>query len=369
VGSSSRLLWLWYPSLTAFIVLTVWIGGGYGSGREIMEFIAKYGANAWIAIITGSITLFLAAFASFEVARVLRVYDYYSFIRQLINGAWPLFDIAYIFMALIVIAVIGAAAASVLQEYGIPYVLGALLIIAVVGILHFYGRRVIESFWALSILALYIMYLTLWAYTLTARGGEALQQLSKGVVPVGTASDALVDGFRYTAYNLIVLIPALTSVDRFTSRGQSLLAAILSVLLVYGTATIIWLCFAGFYPEIVGEAVPWIYALKTINAPSWVFTLYTVVLLYTLLTTGVGMTYGLLRRVDMHLKLLRGRGLTRVTEAITAMIVLVIALVAAQVGLIALIAKGYGTMAWIFFILYFIPVITIGMYKVFRTRG
>jgi len=81
------------------------------------------------------------------------------------------------------------------------------------------------------------------------------------------------------------------------------------------------------------------------------------------------MTYGLLRRVDMRLKPLRGKGLTMVTEAIAVMIILVIALAATQVELIALITKDYGAMALISFILYFIPVITMDMYKDFRARG
>lgn len=359
---------LWASSLVAFIILTVWIGGGYGSGREIMEFIAKYGSLAWVSVVVGSIFLLVALYLSFEIARVFRAFDYYSFSKSFLWRAWPLFDILYVVMAWIVIAVIGAAAASVLQEFGIPYVIGALLILAVVGILHFYGRTVIEGFWALSIAALYIMYFTLWILTLSARGGEALNTIARGVVAEGTWFDAVRDGFRYTMYNLIVVIPALTAVDRFKGRAESIWASILGVILVYGTATLIWVCFMGFYPEIIGEAVPWIYVLKTINAPSWAFALYTIVLLYTLLTTGIGMTYGVLRRVDTHLRILRGRGLTRLQEAIAAVLLLAFSLITAQVGLIALVAKGYGTLAWAFAIIYFIPLVTIGAYRLLNPQ-
>jgi len=71
----------------------------------------------------------------------------------------------------------------------------------------------------------------------------------------------------------------------------------------------------------------------------------------------------------MRLKPLREKGLTMVTEAIAVMIILVIALAATQIELIALITKDYGAMALISFIPYFIPVITMDMYKDFRARG
>jgi uncharacterized membrane protein YkvI len=58
--------------IVAIVIQSTWIGGGFGSGREIVEFIARYGVNAWIAIVVGSVFLFIALYLSFEVARVLK---------------------------------------------------------------------------------------------------------------------------------------------------------------------------------------------------------------------------------------------------------------------------------------------------------
>jgi uncharacterized membrane protein YkvI len=35
-------------------------------------------------------------------------------------------------------------------------------------------------------------------------------------------------------------------------------------------------------------------------------------------------------------------------------------------GLIGLIAKGYGTITWGFFVIYVIPVLTLGTYKIYK---
>ena len=40
-----------------------------------------------------------------------------------------------------------------------------------------------------------------------------------------------------------------------------------------------------------------------------------------------------------------------------------LALAIASVGIIDLIAKGYGTMAWGFFAVYFVPLMTVGVWK------
>jgi uncharacterized membrane protein YkvI len=49
MGSAEVSLWrrVWYATITAIILQSVWIGGGFGSGRKVVEFIAKYGSLAW----------------------------------------------------------------------------------------------------------------------------------------------------------------------------------------------------------------------------------------------------------------------------------------------------------------------------------
>ena len=52
-----------------------------------------------------------------------------------------------------------------------------------------------------------------------------------------------------------------------------------------------------------------------------------------------------------------------------AMIMLLIALGISTFGLVNLIAKGYGSAAWGFLIAYIIPIITVGVYKLIKSRG
>jgi Uncharacterized membrane protein len=359
--SGGFLTRFWSALIVAIVVQSVWIGGGFGSGREIVEFIGRYGVNGLIAIVIGAIFLFIALYLSFEVSRVFRAYDYRTWSKQFLWRFWPIFDILYIIMAWIVIAVVGAAAGFMISDIvGIPFPVAAAIVIIIVGLLHFFGRRALEAFWVIGTIGLYAMYIILWIYVLYAKGGESITNISAGLSQ-GTLWNATWDGFRYTMYNLVVVIPALAFVDRFKSRMESVIASIAAVLLVYGAATVIWLCFMAYYPKVIDMTVPWYEILKELGA-GWVLAVYIFWIFYTLIETSLGMIYGIVRRVDAHLRVY-GRGLTRSTEALLAGISILIAIVTAQVGLVALVAKGYGTMAYGFLLFYFLPLLIIGLIR------
>lgn len=364
--ASELSLWrrVWYAAITAIIIQSVWIGGGFGSGREVVEFIAKYGSLAWISTLVSAIFLIIVLLPSLEIARVFKAYDYMTWSKQFLWKFWWLFDIAYIVLAWIVIAVVGAAAGYMLSDIaGIPFAVAAALTIIIVGVLHFFGRKVIEAYWIAGTIGLYIMYFVIWAFILLSKGGQALSNLAAGLY-YGTASEAAVDGLRYTMYNLCVVMPALQSVDRYRGRTESIIATLISVALVYGAAIALWLCFMAFYPDVINMTAPLYDILKAMGA-GWAVAVYVFWIFYTLIETALGMVYAIVRRINTHLKL-HGKTLDRKMEALLAVAILAVSIVTAQIGLVALVAKGYGTMAWVFFAIYFIPIITIGLMRLFK---
>lgn len=346
------------------ILQSVWIGGGFGTGREIVEFIVKYGSLAWISILVSAITLVIALIPSFEIARVFKAYDYMTWAKQFLWKFWWLFDIAFIVLAWIVIAIVGAAAGYMLSDMvGMPFWLSATLAIVLVALLHFFGRKIIEAYWIVGTVGLYAMYFIIWAYVLALKGGVSLSNLAAGLSQ-GTSSEAIVDGFKYTLYNLCVVMPALQSIDRYKGRTESLVATVLAVALIHGAAIAIWLCFMAYYPEVIGMTAPWYEILKGMGA-GWALAIYVFWIFYTLVETALGMVYAIIRRIDSQLKL-RGKALNRRTEALLSLAILAVSIVTAQVGLVYLVAQGYGTMAWVFFGVYFVPVVTIGVVRLLK---
>src|SRR5699024_9818829 len=82
--------------LPAAILQSVLMGGGYTTGREIVEFGAKFGALGWLAGIGIFIGFTVMAILMFEFARKFKQYDYRGLLKELIGPFWFLFDIVYL---------------------------------------------------------------------------------------------------------------------------------------------------------------------------------------------------------------------------------------------------------------------------------
>ena len=63
-----------------------------------------------------------------------------------------------------------------------------------------------------------------------------------------------------------------------------------------------------------------------------------------------------------------GETLNPMTHALAAGVVVALAGSLAQLGIVALIAEGYGTLAWGFLAVYIIPLITIGIWRLFKAE-
>jgi uncharacterized membrane protein YkvI len=161
--------------LPGFVFQSVVIAGGYGTGRELVEFFLSEGPlGGLLAMLLVSTVIWSAVCAaSFEFARAFRAYNYRSFFRQLLGWAWPSFEISYFALVLIILAVIAAAAGSILQEtFGLHYLIGVIGMMACVGYLVFRGSGTIEKFLAGWSFLLYGVYVVLFVWAFTKFGGD-----------------------------------------------------------------------------------------------------------------------------------------------------------------------------------------------------
>ena len=72
-----------------------------------------------------------------------------------------------------------------------------------------------------------------------------------------------------------------------------------------------------------------------------------------------------MERIDGSLNERHGRGLTRSQHAFIAIGMMLIAILLSTFGLIALVAGGYGALAWGFMLFYGLPLLTVGVYKLY----
>lgn len=357
------IFYRWF--LPAIVFQSIYMGGGFTTGREVMEFGGRFGVNGIYSVIFITLGFFVAAFLSYELARIYKTFDYRTWVKMLLWKFWPIFDVAFIILAIIVIAVVGSAAANIMQDMlHLPYMLSAIVVIGAIGVLHFYGRFAIEWFEVVGTIILYAMYAILWGITLKYAWGDIGMAFERGL-SAETPWDASIAGIKYFAYNMPALPAVLFTIDRLERRSDSLMAGLSSSLLVSVAFFLTWLCLLGFYtkPEVVNAPVPWYEIMKAIGG-LWIRGFYVFAVFWTLIETGTGMIHAIIRRVEVQLKELKGVGLTKAQEGIIATVIAIISILFARYGIIALVARGYGILAWVFFATYFIPLITIGIIRI-----
>ncbi|MCJ7682549.1 MAG: hypothetical protein MUP70_17605, partial [Candidatus Aminicenantes bacterium] len=134
--------------LPGFVFQSVIIAGGYGTGRELIEYFLNYGPIGGLLgmLLVTTVMWSVVLAVCFEFARVFKAYDYRTFFKTLLGPFWTLFELLYVIFLLIVLAVIGSAAGVILRDnFGIPYIAGVLIMFAAVGFLTFKGSSLIEN--------------------------------------------------------------------------------------------------------------------------------------------------------------------------------------------------------------------------------
>jgi len=366
--------------LPAIIAQSLIIGGGYSTGREIVEFAGRFGPPAWlgVAIIFAGFSLLMVL--AFEVARVARAYDYKSWIRALIGPLWPLFDLIILVSMLLTIAVMSAATGSVLrQTLGLPNAVGLGLVFVMVAFLVWRGTSFIERFKTMGSVALYLAYAAFAVLVLNGTSAvSGAAPLATESAPVSTG-EIVVSAIQYVGYNLGVIPPVLFCLYRQTRRAETVASGLLAGVAMTVPFALTFLCLLRFWPDedVFRAEVPWLPMLETAGggrAQLWI-VIYGVVVGWTLLETAVGVIHAVVDRLERNLGDLPGRwrpasgAFQPWQRAALSLGVLVLSMLLASFGIIDLVAKGYGALAWGFIAYLAIPLLTVGVTRIWRGGG
>lgn len=350
--------------LPGLVFKSVVIGGGYGTGRELAEFFLPHGPVGGLLGMAVSMIVWSVIIAlSFEFARITGSHDYRSFFKNLLGPFWVLFEILFILDLILVLSVVGAAAGELSGEaLGLPTVYGTVAFMVAVVAIVFFGSESIRrvfAFWSIVLFAVYGLFLV---FTLVQFGPAVGSALSE---PVESSLWAW-DGLRYAAYNLAVVPAVLFIVADMQSRREALGAGFFAGLIAILPAVLFYLAMLAFLPDAATAPVPVLVVLNGL-AVVWLAALFKIMLFGTFIETGSGMIHAVNERIIVHLGKRRTLPLPFI-RVLSAGFVLTISIVlATQIGLTALIAKGYGTLSYGFIALFIIPILTIGARRVFST--
>jgi uncharacterized membrane protein YkvI len=348
------------------ILQSVIVAGGYGTGRELVEYFTGYGAlGGLLGMLVTFLCWALVLAVTYEFARAFRVYDYRSFFKALLGRWWFSFEILYILMFLLVLAVVGAAAESILREsLGLPSGVGLALMLTLIGSLVFFGREIVTrslAIWSMVLYGIFIVYfgVALWRFL-----GPIGAELAGGDVSSGWG----MSGFKYAMYNVSVAPAVLFSVRAIRSRREAVGAGVAAAVFCILPALLFHVSFLGGYPAVNAQEIPVYWMIGQFGVPA-LFLVYVIGLFGTFIETGAGYIQGINERIDVFLVETQRARLSNSMRAGIAVTGVLLSAGLASFGIIGLIAQGYGTIAWGFFAVYVVPIMTIGVYRLARRSG
>jgi len=340
----------------------VLIGGGFATGREIVEFGGQFGASGWIcglAIFIGFTTL---AILTFEACRQWQVYDYKSLLKKLIGRGWIAYEISYLLLGIIIIAVMASAAGEILNStLGFNTWVGIVLIIVLVGFLNYMGEHFIARMKTIGTIALFGAYAIFGLTVFYNRHQEIARVFSHW----DTSFNAEEHGFfylfwigiTYVGYNLGVYPASFFTIKNLRSKRESVFAGIASGLLMTIPWFLTYAALMAYYPEtrVIGASVPWLKMLEAFSP--YFIVVFGIVVGWTLVETATGIIHAFICRVDVEVFQTSGSQLSGQRKAMISVIALIVSMLLAQVGIIDLIAKGYSIMAYAMILFYGIPLL------------
>ncbi|MGW8181714.1 MAG: YkvI family membrane protein [bacterium] len=286
--------------LPGLVFQSLVIAGGYGTGRELVEFFLGYGPLGGLLsmVLVSTVIWSLVCAVSFELARSLNAYDYRSFSRGLLGRAWGLYEVLYLGMMLLVLAVVAATAGSIVKEtFQLPYWLGVVGMMAVIGFLVFKGSTTIEGFFSVWSFVLYAAYaiLCLWSFV----------RFESGIISALWTLDLQPGWYRggiaYAAYNVGLVPSVLFAVRHIEKRREAVLAGLLAGPIGMIPGVMFYLAAVSHFPSILHVTVPVDYLLGVLG--SRVFQImFQVVLLGTLIESGTGLIHAFNERISGRLK-------------------------------------------------------------------
>ena len=146
-------------------------------------------------------------------------------------------------------------------------------------------------------IVLYASYLALVVSSFLVFGDDIQRNFESVAVEPGWA----LDGIRYAGYNLATVPAVLFCLNHITRRREAVIAGLLAGMIGMLPAVFLFVAMMGQYPEIGAAAIPSTELLARIGSP-WFSVVFQLVLLGTLVQTGVGLIHSVNERIASTLQ-------------------------------------------------------------------
>ncbi|MGN0993755.1 MAG: hypothetical protein ACI4PD_01435 [Butyricicoccus sp.] len=349
----------------AFVAFTTQFGGGFASGAQIYSYFINYGI--W-GIFLPVLTQFLLAFFfwyGLRYAYTHKTYDYRAFGDSFYGKYSVIFSNLYEITYLILIATATSAAfatgGSTLNSlFGIPYWLCTLIVGAFIFIISLYGTNLVRKAASTISVLIIIGLVVVLVPNIFAQWGtiaESFGRLAAGEVPVGSGESGLFGAALWSAilyfmfqlpsiglmYQHTAPLTDVKQVDRaaiymFLCNFCAMMLAIVGMLAI------------AFVPELEGTSIPMLLLVSNGVGKTVLTPIISILIILGSVSTGVNMIAGIVTRTVNAIERRMDEGKREqghMTRAVIASLVFTAGVWAiSQVGLMAIIKKGYAYLGY-----------------------
>jgi uncharacterized membrane protein YkvI len=280
--------------LPGFVFQSVIVSGGYSTGRELVEFFMSAGPLAGLlGMIATTIIWSIVLALTFEFSRIHKAYDYRTFFKALLGRGWVLFEISFIAIAMVALAVIASAAGAIFADLsGAPDYVGTVIMMSSIGVLAFYGTAIIEKIISLWSFALYAAYILLFVVAIQTLGDDVAGVIKQ---PIALEPDWL-DSLKYAGINLAAAPAVLFGLIHIQQRRESIWAGVLAGPIAMVPALLFYIVLLSQYPKVLEREVPLLLLLSALNTPL-LGLLFKIVIFGTYIETGIALVHSLNERI------------------------------------------------------------------------
>ena len=348
-------------ALKAFV-----IGGGYATGRELAEFFLPAGPRGGLmAIAFATVVMSVLSVITFVLARRLRAFDYRTFFKRILGPGWIIFELAYLLLVVLILAVYGAAAGAIAAAvFGAPEWAGTVaLMVGIAGVVAF-GNTAVERLFADVSYLLYGVYALFIVFAFASFGEQIWPAFAADTSTDGWA----MGGLTYASYNTVGAVIILPVLRHLMSDRDAVISGLVAGPLTMLPALLFFIPMVAFYPAIESAPLPSDFLLQRMGQP-WLHYLFQAMIFAALLESGTSAVHAINERIDHAWQARRGSALSHGARLWIGLLLLAVCMfVAGRFGLVALIASGYRAIAYVFLAVFVLPLLTIGVWKVLRNE-
>jgi uncharacterized membrane protein YkvI len=176
-------------------------------------------------------------------------------------------------------------------------------------------------------------------------------------------------GVTYASYNIVGAIVILPVLRHLTSDRDAVIAGLIAGPLAMIPALMFFCCMIAYYPQIASQTLPSDFLLQRMGVP-WFHVLFQLMIFAALLESGTGAVHAINERIDNAWRRRHQVPLAHSARLGIALATLACCMLLAQrFGLVTLIAKGYRGLAVLFLLVYVLPLLTLGVGRLWHRRA